>query len=99
AGRPDYSDEMRAKMSKSAKNKPKISEETRRKISENSRKMWEKRIDRTKSEETINRIKVARARQVMKPISDEHKQRIAEANRKRKGTTYRRTNAKMVGTC
>src|SRR5690606_27498406 len=42
AGRPDYSDEMRAKMSKSAKNKPKISEETRRKISENSRKMWEK---------------------------------------------------------
>ena len=85
AERPDFSEETRQKMSKSSRNRKPISEETRAKISANSKKMWELRENRKKSEETKNKIKAARAKQIMKPLSDEHKQKISEANKLRKG--------------
>jgi len=80
-----HTEETRKKLSESHKNKPPISEETRAKISANSKKMWELKSNRAMSDETKEKIKAARSKQIMRPISEEHKQKISEANRLRKG--------------
>lgn len=80
AGKPTHSEETRQRMAVAARNRKPISEETRKRISAAS-----KGRKRVFTEEHKNKIKIARANQIMKSISDEHKQAIVLHNKKRKG--------------